>query len=265
MLEMIVNPTPAPQPITWNYAELKAELSEALKVYGAKVYTEADITEAKKDRATLNNLKTVLNDERIRREKEYMEPFATFKGQVKELCDLIDEASQTIGKQLDDMEERRVKEKRVSIELEYNTLVFTIMGMPEVPDWLKLERVFDKKWLNKTFTMAKVKEAITEILNGIVTDMETLKSMGEYEAVEYYKTNLDLNLAIRESRDVKEMRAKAEEAKRKEEAKPAPVAKPTTEVGRWIGFKAYLTEDQATKLSKFCVDNGIKILPIKEV
>ena len=60
-----------PAALEFNYEELKAEIEEKAKVYEVMVYTDANIADAKNDRATLNKLKTALNDERKRREKEY--------------------------------------------------------------------------------------------------------------------------------------------------------------------------------------------------
>ena len=45
-----------PQPIRWNYEELKAGLTEALAAYKGRVYTAENIGAAKKDRAALNKL-----------------------------------------------------------------------------------------------------------------------------------------------------------------------------------------------------------------
>ena len=98
---------PKNAPVVWNYEELKKNLETALADYQNRIYTENTITEAKEDRAKLNKLKKAINDERISREKEYMQPFNEFKTQAKELCDLIDEASSGIGEQLNAFEKKR--------------------------------------------------------------------------------------------------------------------------------------------------------------
>ena len=105
---------PKNKPVIWNYQELRADLETALADYQSRVYTEDMLTEAKEDRAKLNKLKKAINDERIAREKEYMQPFNEFKAQAKELCDLIDTASSGISEQLDSFEAKRVAEKMES-------------------------------------------------------------------------------------------------------------------------------------------------------
>ena len=254
MLQMIVAPSPAPQPIEWNYAELKEELSASLEQYRTRVYTEADIPQAKKEKAKLNQLKTVLNDERIRREREYMQPFSEFKAQVKELCDLIDEASGNIGEQLDAFEAKRIEEKRAEIEALYPLCVTEVFAFKAVPDWLALDRILDNKWLNKTFTMSKVKEAIMDRLLYIYADLETLDHMHDGVGTEYYKKTLDLNLALKQSQEVREVQACTEEVK------PAPKEEQTVVVA----FEATLTPTQAKALGDFCRKNGIKLKQIKK-
>ena len=84
-MELKVNAVAIPEEFTFNYDELKTELLQKASVYETMVYTEDQIREAKADRANLNRLKKALNDERIRREKEYMEPFNKFKMQIAEI------------------------------------------------------------------------------------------------------------------------------------------------------------------------------------
>lgn len=76
-MELKVNEYQLPEQILFNYEELKAELTEKVQHYETLVYTDDQIKEAKADRATLNKLKKALSDERIRREREYMQPFGT--------------------------------------------------------------------------------------------------------------------------------------------------------------------------------------------
>lgn len=68
-MELRVNEVTIPEKISFNYEELKAELTEKVAFYETLVYTDDQVKEAKADRATLNKLKKTLNDERIRREK----------------------------------------------------------------------------------------------------------------------------------------------------------------------------------------------------
>ena len=278
MLEMIVNPTPAPQPVTFNYEELKENLTNALADYD-KVFTEDDIQEAKTKKAELNKLKKTLNDERIRREKEYMKSFDTFKGQVKELCQLIDDTSNKIGIQLDAFEEKRVRERKLFIEAEFSTV--RMVGFNDL-DWLTVDRIADEQWLNKSFTETKISLAIKDRLTAITEDMNTLRSMNDDMAVELYKKSLNINEVIKESQNIRAMQQRAEESKAQqeqqkqvtiEEIKPEPIPEPKPEINtetkasvqKWVNFKAFVTLEQAKELKAFCDEHGIMIAPIKEV
>lgn len=277
MLEMIVNPTPAPQPVTFNYEELKENLTNALADYD-KVFTEDDIQEAKTKKAELNKLKKTLNDERIRREKEYMKSFDTFKGQVKELCQLIDDTSNKIGIQLDAFEEKRVRERKLFIEAEFSTV--RMVGFNDL-DWLTVDRISDEQWLNKSFTETKISGAIKDRLTAISEDMNTLRSMNDDMAVELYKKSLNINEAIKECQNIRAMQQRAEEAKAQqeqqkqvtiEEIKPEPISEPQPEIKtekkptqKWVNFRAFISAEQAKQLNEFCFKNKIKIEPIQEV
>lgn len=61
------------QDISWNNEELKAEISAKMKDYKGLVFTEETIKEAKKDRASLNKLRSAFEDERKRIKKLYMD------------------------------------------------------------------------------------------------------------------------------------------------------------------------------------------------
>ena len=71
-MELKINQIAIPERPSFNYEELKQEIAKKSEVYASLVYNENEIKAAKADRSNLNKLKKALNDERIRREKEYM-------------------------------------------------------------------------------------------------------------------------------------------------------------------------------------------------
>ena len=241
---------PKNAPVVWNFEELRDNLTTALADYQSRVYTEDNIADAKEDRAKLNKLAKAINDERISREKEYMQPFNTFKEQAKELCDLIDTASSGIKEQLDAFEEKRIAEKQERIE----ALYMDITSNYDLP-FLTLEKIMSEKWLNKGTNEKTIISEITERCEQIVKDIAVIRKMPRYafEAEEAYKTCLDLNKALEEG----ERMASVQEAKSK------VVADDDSESYE-IAFKATLTKGQAKALSLFCQVNGIKLVQIKE-
>ena len=110
-MEFKVNEYQLPAELTFNYEELKQGLTEKVEMYKTLVYSEEQIKEAKADRASLNKLKSALNDERIRLEKEYMKPFNDFKSKVAEIIKIIDEPIAMIDTQVKGYEEKKKAEK----------------------------------------------------------------------------------------------------------------------------------------------------------
>lgn len=99
-MELKMHEYQLPEKILFNYEELKRELTEKVSHYETLVYTDDQIKEAKADKAALNKLKKALNDERIRREREYMAPFADFKTKINEIIGIIDKPIAVIDTQV---------------------------------------------------------------------------------------------------------------------------------------------------------------------
>lgn len=273
-MELKINELVIPDKITFNYEELKTELTDKVKTYETIVYDDAQIKEAKADKANLNKLKKALNDERIRLEREYMTPFNAFKAQIADLIETIDRPIAVIDKQVRSYEDKCREDKRTEIEAYFDSV--------EKPDVLTLAKIWDDKWLNASVNMKQVKEAIQEAIDKVNADMFTLKALPEFsfEAIEEYKRSLDINRAIAEGQrlaDIQRRKAEAE-AKAKAEAEkaaqttptPEPIAEPTPvkteevkqDTAQWVSFRALLTVEQAELLKIFCREHRITIEPI---
>lgn len=282
-MEMKINEIVVPEQITWNYEEIKAELTQKIQKYETLAYTEDQIQEAKKDRAALNKLKTALNDERLRREKEYMKPFQVFKDQVNEIREIIDKPIKIIDEQLEGYEEDRKRKKREEIGAYW-------AQETTHPDWITLPLIFQDKWLNASYSMTQIKKDIDSKVGQINYDMETLEMLPEYsfEAVEVYKTTLDMNKAIAEGQRLADIQKRKEENERQKaeaerlkaeqeaeimkkveeeeaeaimadmeaEASPAPEQK--EEKKMMVRFEVELTVDQAKELRAFFQERGIR-------
>ena len=144
-MELKINEVQLPEQITFNYEELKQELAEKLSTYETLVYSDEQIKEAKADKANLNKLKKALNDERIRREKEYMQPFNDFKAKINEIISIIDKPVALIDKQVKEYEDKQKQDKMDKIKALWSEM--------DVPEGLTLERVFDDRMLNVSYGM----------------------------------------------------------------------------------------------------------------
>lgn len=227
-MELRVNEVAMPEKISFNYEELKAELTEKVAFYETLVYTDDQVKDAKADRATLNKLKKTLNDERIRREKEYMRPFNEFKAQVNEIIGIIDKPIAVIDKQVKEFEDQKKANKQNAIEELFATIGFQ--------NFVTLEKIWDPKWLNASVSMKSIEEQMRARMYQIGDDVFTLSQLPEFgfEATEVFKQTLDINKAISEAKRMSEIaKAKADaEAKKKaaEESRKAEEERKAKEI-----------------------------------
>lgn len=211
-MELRVEEVQLPQEIKFNYDQLKKELSEKVEIYSNLVYTDDQIKSAKADRADLNRLKKALNDERIRREKEYMQPFNAFKAQINEIIGIIDKPVAMIDKQIKEYEEQQKKDKRSKIEEYFNSA--------NPPEWLPLGLFFEVRWLNASVSMKTIQAEIDARIESVNSDIATLSELPEFafEAIETYKATLDLGKSIAEGHRLSEtQKRKAEQEKARAE------------------------------------------------
>lgn len=260
-MELKVNEIQLPEVIQFNYDELKAELTDKVKTYETMVYSDDQIKLAKSDRANLNKLKKALNDERIRREREYMKPFEDFKLKINEIIGIIDKPVALIDKQVKEYEELQKDAKAKEIEKIFYEI--------ERPLWLDLNQIFNSKWLNNSVSLNTVEKELVERVDSILRDLETLSELPEYgfEATELYKKSLDLNNALSEGRRLAEIQRKKEEAELAKMTEACakqielPLSAPSPDFmnppvedapeATWINFSAKLTVAQAMELKGF--------------
>lgn len=287
-MELKINEVIIPERIDFNYEELKQELTEKVHLYETLVYNDDQIKQAKVDKANLNKLKRALNNERLKREREYMAPFNQFKTQINEIISIIDKPIAIIDRQIKEAEEQKKLEKARKIETLFEELTR--------PEWLKLESIYNSKWLNATCSMKSIREEIESRLEQINNDLDTLQNLTDFgfEATEVYKTTLNIYRAVNEGKRLAEIQKKKEEQERvKAEAEArAQEEKPKNEeIGskteekvenedvktkneinsqpdlepinaQWISFSARLTIAQAKELKKFFDDRNIEFKAI---
>ena len=278
-MELRINEIAIPEQITFNFEELKQELTEKVSKYETLQYGEDEVKEARKDRAALNKLKTAIKEERLRREREYMKPFDDFKQKINEIVMIIDKPINLIDRQLDEYENKRRADKRVEIG--------SIWERMERPEWLVLSKIFDEKWLNATVSIKSITSEIDAKLAQIRQDTATIESLEEFsfEAMDEYKRTLDIGRAIAEGKRLAEIqkrkeeqakakaeaesKAKEQEQKKAETVQPVDMSpympEPTKEPAQWVKFEALLTVDQAKALKTFFESNKIEFRAIKEV
>ena len=220
-MELKVGQYQLPEKISFNYEELKAELTKACEEYKSIAYTSDTIGDAKKDRAKLNNLKTQLNSFRLEKQREYMEPFTLFKGQVDDLIGIIGDASSAIDAQVKEYETAQTEEKKRQI-----TELFQKTGFP---DWAVLEAIFDRRWLNKGKTLSAIGDELASWKKKIDTDCNAIERAFsdpniQAAALTRYHQTLDVDISLQYGDAMAAEKKRVEEARAEAEAKAAKAA-----------------------------------------
>lgn len=271
-MELKVQNYDLPSVIQFNYDELKTALTEKCHEYEVMVYTDEQIKAAKSDRANLNRLKKALNDERLRREREYMEPFNEFKTKINEIISIIDKPASMIDARVKEFEQKKKDEKKAQIAELFAEFNF--------PEYITLEKVWDESWLNSSVSLARVKECLKDVSYRNEQAVQTINDLpeGAFEAMEYYKRSLDVVSALAKANDIvrinRAKKAAEEEARKQEDAKPevkeeipfdgmpepidVPEVEPAEDDKRfWISFRACLSVNEARELNAFFRMHGI--------
>ena len=281
-MELKVKAPTFPEVIEFNFDELKQEITERASTYVNLVYGEEQIQDAKKDRAKLNKFVKALSDERIKIKKECLKPYEDFEAKIKELDGIVSNAIANIDNQVKGYEEKQKQEKKAKIEEYWHE----VLQADKVPEAVTFNQIFNEKWLNVSVSMKSIQDEIDSRLEQIASDLETLANLPEFgfEAVEVYKTTLDLNKALNEGKrlsDIQKRKAEAERLKAEMEAEqarlaaeveaqkaeavepvkeafPADAMNPPEQPKQWVSFKALLTVDQARELKRFFDDRCIE-------
>ena len=254
----------------FNFEELKKDLQEKTTKYENIIYNDNEIAQAKKDRADLNKLKKAINDKRIAMEKEYMQPFNEFKNKVKEILDILEKPIASIDSQVKNYETQVAAAKKAYIEEYFKT------SSPY--EWLKLEQVFNQKWLNSSTSKKSIEDDLQLTYNMIESELKSLDTLDyKDEALETYKKTLSMNAVLSRVADLKELDKALAEQKAKIEAKgavqevhvdkpvEAPVEAPveekaesTEEAREWMDMQIYLNSADFDKFEAWTKENNIE-------
>lgn len=290
-MELRIVPYQIPEKIEFNYEEIIQEIEPVVNEKASIYYSDEDIPVAKKDRAKFNTFKKAINDERIRMKKEYMKPFEEFEAKVKDINALADKAVIAIDKQIKEYEDNQKREKLDKIKA-----LWTQMAVPE---GLTMEKVYEERMLNTSFSMKKVETCFELAIGKFNRDMATLAALPEFgfEAQQVYISTFDINKALAEGQRMAQIQKQkaeyeAEQARRKAEEEAKKVAEqvpvevvtaeeiaqsrqehieaasvngvhvPKVPEKQWVEFQALLTTEQAMELKKFFNDRAIEFKEI---
>ncbi len=263
--------------LTTNAQEILDQVREMLPKYKAENYTEANLDDAKADKATLNKLKKALNDERIRLEKEFMVPFVTFKELVNAACDEIGKAVTAIDGVVKAVDVKAKEERQKMIDELWKALNWTVIPLAAVqrPEWMV--KATSRK------TIANEMKVVTTDIDSNIALLKDLSHPDDFEAVRLrYIQTLNAQEATRFAVTLKTIRAQAAATKAAAESvpaatTPAPVAF-TPSTGDGVAavsgaptplptlirtLKIEGTKDQLKALAEFMKERGIKFWKVE--
>lgn len=210
----LINPTEKGflKKIEWNKAELEAAVRQKIADYEGIVYTEENMQQAKNDRAELNKLAKAIEDRRKLVKKIINEPYEVFEAELKEILELIQEPVGIIDKQVKAFEDKQKEEKKKEIKATYDEVI------GDLAEVLPFEKVFDDRYLNKTYKLATAQSEIKAKVEKVRTDLETIDSLEskfKLNAKDVYIKTLDLSKALAENKRLADLEEKLEAEKRR--------------------------------------------------
>ncbi len=203
--------------LTSNAKELAEKIRSELKKFTVDRYI-GNPAAAKADKALLTKVKDAISDKRKKVSAEWNKPLDTFLDEMKSLEKEVSECYDDLNDVVKQAENTEKENKRKDIEGYWHTLGITI---------IPLEKIFNPKWLNKTFSMNDIMKEIEAKVEKIMGELATLRSMKDEDSEtlqSFYLETLDLNATLEKGNQLKANRAalKAEEERRqKEEAEKA--------------------------------------------
>lgn len=279
--------------ILWNADEISEEIEKRVGYYKNLVYTDAQVVEAKKDRATLNKFIAALKAKDSEIKKLCLAPYDAFHARMQQLIKQVDEPAELIDKQVKAFEEDQKRQKHDAIEELFKSKGFQ--------PWVKLDNIWNPKWLNKSYSLKQIDVDMNSIMYKIGEDIFLINKQGDgvQAALSEYKRTLDVRAAVSAAEKYIEARNAEAELKKSvaqvvgideadenipgqvtldevlteqypEQRKPAaplPTAKElsdTVPMRKEIFFKVYVSRDELAALNNFLKGSGITFRQIKE-
>ena len=229
----VLSPTQAQPlpPVEWNYAEVKQWVEDGLARYKGVVYDETQVSLAKADRATLNKLVAAIDAKRKEMKALYLQPYAEFEEQAKELTAMVKMQVDEIDAQVKAFDNHRREEKMAQIKSE---VYAPIIG--DLAELIPYDRIHNPKWLNVTTSMASIGEDIARTVEQITSGLKAIDQLSlAPDIAERVKSvflrNFDLAAAIAEKERIEAEREKLEryQAAQQAQSAPAPAEHPNCE------------------------------------
>lgn len=204
--------------INWNREELETQIAEFRKGYAdAIIQTDEDYKAAKKDRAEINAVLKKISDQRIQVKKAVMKPYEVFEKELKNAQSDLEDIQKKIASTIKEYEDEQSEKK-----LNWIKDVFARAIEGKDMDFLTLERIFDKKWMNKSSKEEDIEKAINArvdtIHNNLLWIAEEEDTTIRATARKQYEETLEFGAIVRLVADIKRRREEEEKKAQEEKA-----------------------------------------------
>ena len=153
-----------------NFEEVRVAIEDALKQYNTDVVVTAEsVKDAEKMRAHLRKVKEQIENYRRDAKAAYLSRFESLEAQCKQLSALIEQPITAIDGKIKEYEGREAEKKLMELQ-EF----FAHLGAPM---WLNLLDILNPKWRNKTATIEKLKNEISEEVCRIEDEFKELENL----------------------------------------------------------------------------------------
>lgn len=188
------------------YEEFKAKATDVAAQINDMDVDPENIKEAKTTLAEARKITDRLSRARVDIKKAILEKYTDFESQVKEISSIIGDAEDALRVKVRELEEAERQLKKQTIREIWDKRV---SGYPDIIEFIPgaFDRWFKPQFTNKTMTMKKVEENMTEWLRKTDQEMASAKAVSN-ECFVQYVTCGDLTKAIEGSKLVEEIEEK---------------------------------------------------------
>lgn len=184
-----------------NAKELAEKIRNELKRFTVERYLD-NPGMAKSDKAILTKVKEAIADKRKEVSAKWNEPLNVFLDEMKNLEKDVSNAYDGLNDIVKQAENAEKEKKRKEIENYWHTLGITVVT---------LDRIFNSKWLNKTFSMNDIMQEVEEKVEKIMNELSTINLIKDEDTEilrSFYLETLDLNAALEKNKQLKANREK---------------------------------------------------------
>lgn len=245
---------------TWNFEEIKEELSRVLAEYKNTVYTDNTIKTAKNDKSTLAKAKKVVEEQRKAYKAKCLEPYEAIEPKIKELVSMIEEQRSLIDDVVKDYTERQKKEKENDVKKYYDKKAFVLGNLADA----LYDKILDGKWLNASTSKSKYEEEIQIAINKVLDDINAIKAMNSPYSetlIEKYVETLSVDEVKNKLEELETAASRAGlninslEVASVKEAKPVEIK---TNEAEGINVKVYANQNQMRQICDFMKAIGVR-------